>query len=497
MTFEKKRELIKFLMEKNYLITPELISKIPEDFNYQNFFENAKNNLEDQITPMNINYAIIDKLQKLNLIDDNEFKASNESSISIVHSYKDESKKREIQHFVSYFKVRYEKLKKILMDRPDLQNAISIKRALEKNARESIALIGLVTDKRITKKGNYLITIEDPTGEIKFVIIKDKESGKDAKDIVLDEVIGVTGTTGEGIVFANELFFPDVPLSKELKKSKDEAYAAFISDIHVGSDMFLPDDFLKFINWLNCKTGNEEQKKIASKVKYLFIVGDLVDGVGIYPGQDKELHIKDITEQYDKCAEYISMIRKDIKIIICGGNHDAIRIAEPQPILHKEFAASIYGLSNTMIVSNPAMVNIHSSDNFPGFDVLLYHGFSFDYYVANVDSIRNNGGYDRADLIMKFLLQRRHLAPTHTSTLYIPDTDKDHLIISKIPDIFATGHIHKTNVSMYRNISTICGSCWQAKTSFQEKVGHEPEPSCVPIVNLQTRQVRMMRFGEI
>lgn len=114
--------------------------------------------------------------------------------------------------------------------------------------------------------------------------------------------------------------------------------------------------------------------------------------------------------------------------------------------------------------------------------------------MANVDSIRNNGGYDRGDLIMKFLLKKRHLAPTHTSTLYVPQ-DSDDLVIKNVPDIFVTGHIHKSIAANYRNITLISGSCWQSKTSFQEKVGHNPEPSRVPIVNLKTREVKILRFG--
>jgi len=116
--------------------------------------------------------------------------------------------------------------------------------------------------------------------------------------------------------------------------------------------------------------------------------------------------------------------------------------------------------------------------------------------VANVDSIRGKGGYDRADLIMKFLLKRRHLAPTHTSTLFVPYTDVDPLFIDIVPDFFVTGHIHKSTVSKYRNVTLISGSCWQSKTDFQEKVGHHPEPCRVPIVNLQTREAKILKFGK-
>ena len=97
---------------------------------------------------------------------------------------------------------------------------------------------------------------------------------------------------------------------------------------------------------------------------------------------------------------------------------------------------------------------------------------------------------------MKFLLQKRHLAPSYASTLYVPDTDADFLVIDKIPDFFVTGHIHKAAASNYRGVTLISGSCWQSKTDFQEKVGHNPEPSRVPIVNLQTRQVKMLKFGD-
>ena len=317
-----------------------------------------------------------------------------------------------------------------------------------------------------------------------------------ANNTVLDEVIGVAGVSGENIIFADSILLPEIPLGRELRKSSDDIYALFLSDLHVGSNKFLSDDFNKFLKWINQETGSEKQKEVASKVKYIFLVGDLVDGCGVYPEQDKELIIKDVKIQYEECGKLLKQIPENVQLIICTGNHDAMRIAEPQPPLYEEFAKPIYDLPNTTIVSNPAVVNIHSSENFPGFDVLLYHGYSFDFFVSEVDYLRNNGGYDRADLIMKFLLQRRHLAPTHTSTLYIPDVKKDPLFIETIPDFFVSGHIHKSVIANYRNITMVCGSCWQAKTTFQEKVGHNPEPSRVPIVNLKTREMKILKFGK-
>ena len=93
------------------------------------------------------------------------------------------------------------------------------------------------------------------------------------------------------------------------------------------------------------------------------------------------------------------------------------------------------------------------TDDFPGFNLLLYHGGSLIYYSENVPSIRKAGGQKAVNQTMKFLLQRRHLAPSHGSTLYIPDPEKDFLFIDTIPDFFITGHIHRANIDSYKNIT--------------------------------------------
>ena len=389
-------------------------------------------------------------------------------------------------------------MSKLLQGRIELTDVMSVSRTFSKMQREKVSLIGLVYSKKMTKNGNVMLEIEDPTGKIKVLINSTKKEIFDmAKDIVPDEVIGLVGNMGNKIVFVNELFFPDVKIEDNImKKSIINEHAAFISDIHVGSDMFLEKEFEKFIDWINGNSGSEEQQKMAKSVKYLFVIGDIVDGAGIYPNQEAELSIPNIKDQYDQCAHYFSKMRSDLQIIVCPGNHDALRLAEPQPVLDEEFASNLYAMDNVHIVSNPAVVNIGSKDNFEGFNVLMYHGYSFDYYIDQVESIREQGGYDRADLVMKFLMKKRHLAPSHGSTLFVVEPDRDDLIIKDVPDFFASGHIHKSSVSHYGKTTLISGSCWQAITKFQEKVGHHPEPCRVPLVSLQTRDVKLMKFCE-
>ncbi|MBU0470905.1 MAG: DNA-directed DNA polymerase II small subunit [Nanoarchaeota archaeon] len=415
--------------------------------------------------------------------------------IEIVTSFKNVPKKYVVKDFTQIFLSRYRFLEGLLRNRKELENTMAINRLLSKKEKDNVALIGLVEDISETQKGNLILTLEDPTGKIKVLVTKtNKNLYGFAKELVVDEVVGISGISGDKIIFADAIIWPDIPSNNELKKSDKEEYMIFLSDIHVGSNLFMKEEFEKFLKWLNGELGNEKQREIAKNIKYIAIAGDLVDGIGIYPSQLEELKIKDIILQYQEFNNLIKQIPSNKQIIICPGNHDAVHLAEPQSAFDKSFSPTLFDLPNVTLVTNPAMVNVGKTKTFPGFNVLLYHGSSFDYYVAHVESIRNNGGYHRADLIMKFLLKRRHLAPSFKSTPYFPGHKEDPLLIKKIPDFFVSGHIHYSNISNYKGITTICGSCWQEKTSFQEKMGHEPEPARVPIVNLKTREVKILKF---
>jgi len=416
--------------------------------------------------------------------------------VEIVISYQNVPRKYEVKDFTAFFISRYRFLEGLLRNRQEMQNAMAISRILSKKDKENVAVIGLIDNIGETKNGSLMLTVEDPTGKIKvFISPQKKELLQKAKDLVYDEVVGISGTCGDKIIFADDITWPDIPATNELKKGNEEEYAVFLSDIHVGSNLFLRDEFEKFLRWIRGEAGSEEQRRIAGKVRYLIIAGDLVDGIGIYPSQASELDLKDIIQQYDEFCSLIKRIPGDKQIIICPGNHDAVHLAEPQSSFDEKFASPLFKMPNVSLVTNPALVNIGKTEKFPGFDILLYHGYSFDYYVANVESIRNQGGYHRADLIMRFLLKRRHLAPSFRSTPYFPGHTEDPLLIRKIPDFLISGHIHYSKVANYRGVTTICGSCWQGKTSFQEKLGHEPEPARVPIVNLKTREVKVLKFG--
>ncbi len=418
-----------------------------------------------------------------------------QTNVQVIYSYRDFIKKREVKDFVNYLNNRYHSLANILMKR-DLPAVISISKIYTSSrSQEEMSIIGMVYSIEKTKNGHYVLELEDPSGKTKVLLNKNREDVFSfAKDIVLDEVLAITGIPGDKIFFANKIYSPDVPVNKELKRSPDEVYAAFISDLQIGSRRFMHDDFMRFIDWMHGKIGNEEQRKISTKTKYLFVVGDIVDGVGIYPGQENELTITNVYDQYRTAAEYLSLLPKDVHIILIPGNHDAMRLSDPQPPILKRFAPDLWNVPNVTHLSSPGIVRIHQSKNFPGFEVHLYHGFSVFYYADVVERLREAGGADRTDLVLKFFLQKRHLAPSHGSNLFIPDIRADPMIIEKVPDFLVCGHVHRANAITYRNVTLISCSCWDGISDYSLKFGGHPLPGRVPIVNLQTRQVKIMKF---
>lgn len=404
--------------------------------------------------------------------------------VLVVETFSEINAKKTTHDFVKLYTQRYNMLQSILKQRQDMLSATSIKGIKNTQDNEQVTIIGLVLDIAKTKNNHFIITLEDPTGTAKAIITKNnKEAFNQARGISVDQVVGIRGQKTNDAIFVNTITLPDVPLNKEFKKSPHDDAAVFISDIHYGSNVFLKEEFESFIDWIN----KEE------KVKYLFILGDLVEGIGIFPGQEKELIVKDIYDQYNEISKYLLRINKKIKIIIAPGNHDAVRVAEPQPNLSK-LLPLLENERHILFVSSPSIVKIGQDENFSGFDILIYHGFSFPYYASNNEDIRMNGGLMKTEEIMEYLLKARHLAPAHGSTQYQLGYDTDPLVIKTAPDFFVSGHIHRCSKKTYRNTTILNCSCWISQTDYQEKRGLVPQPAKAVYVDLKTREVKIVDF---
>ena len=384
----------------------------------------------------------------------------------------------EIGDLITYFQSRYEKLSKILKQRPDLKMTTKI--ADIEDGQTTLNLILMVKEIRTTKNGHKFIEFEDDTGSISILFSnKNEELFADAEKLVRDEVVGVIANKDGDFVIANQLIYPDVT---RIEEKEMDFGIVFLSDVHIGSLTFLEDAFKKFIDWINCEYGNEEQRKVAEDIKYLIVAGDIVDGIGVYPNQDKELSIKDIREQYEEAARFLGNIRSDIKIIITPGNHDASRLAEPQPAVPEEYAKSLYKLNNVEFVSNPAVVSLD------GINVLIYHGESFNELPMAIKGL----SYEKNEQMMGELLRKRHLAPIYGERTPLASELEDYLVIEKVPDIFHTGHIHINSYKKYNGIHLINSGTFQTQTEYQKIKNIEPTPAQVPVID--KGQYKLFRF---
>ncbi|HML05171.1 MAG TPA: DNA-directed DNA polymerase II small subunit [Methanobacterium sp.] len=399
------------------------------------------------------------------------------------HVIQDTSKKSytsgEIKDFTTYFNSRFSKIKDILNKRGELKDYKPINKI--RKSEDVIKIIGMVNEVSNTKNNHKIIELEDETGNINVLIHNENHQlFERSEKIVKDEVIGIIGSKKGSLVIASELVNPGVPRIDE--KPMDFS-AVFISDVHIGSSTFLGDAFNRFINWINGDFGDDNQVEIANNVKYLVIAGDLVDGIGIYPHQEKELTIKDIYGQYDEAARLLGEIRTDIKIIIAPGNHDAARLAEPQPAISQSYAESLYELKNAEFVSNPGIVSLD------GINTLIYHGRSFDDMAMSIKGF----SHQQSDLIMRELMEKRHLAPIYGERTPLASEYEDHMVIKDIPDVFHTGHVHINAYKKHKGVHMINSGTFQSQTEFQKI--YNIMPTCAEVPVLHKGSFKLLKFA--
>jgi len=385
---------------------------------------------------------------------------------------------KDVPEFLGYYNDRYDRMKDMLMRRREMKSATSIKRLESRDEGEEATTVGLVNDKYSTQSGKWIVEIEDKTGTFK-VLAEDREGER----IVPDEVIGVRGNLGGDIIYADDIIRPDLPIPQGVKTTKDEVSAAYISDFHIGSEDTLNKRLDRFAEWLNSSQ--------AENVGYLVIPGDVVEGVGTYPGQEEELEITDIYKQYQKFEEWVEKVPEHIQILLGPGNHDITRLAEPQPRIDEDVLPKISDFNNVHLVQNPQTVRLHAIRS-KGIKNLMYHGYRFYEQIDQIKSLREKA-YDDPSHVMIDLLKRRHLAPTYGSNLVSPEGD-DNLVIGHEPDIFVAGHLHSHANESYKGVNVIASSTFQAQTDFQKRVGHEPDPGKVTLVDFKTRNTDIKQF---
>jgi len=478
--------LISGVLARGFQIDPDafvLLSNLPLDIDVEAVLEKViegKLNVVSNRTIRRIDIEIVLPAETVE-VETNSASMKSDSRLEIMSDPTDEISPEEAESgFKKLFEDRYAQLMSIARRRPDSKNMISASSANRLKPNEKAKIAGLLSS-RISKKGNVELIIDDPTGTCR-ILCSDKRVVESASRIPLDALVMIELSRSKGGQFyANSVSLPDIPSGRPVGSSH-RAYAILLSDLHIGSRMFLQEDFERFVQWLNGTYGDDD---LVSRVRYLVIAGDVVDGVGVYPGQEYQLSEVDLKRQYLLAAQLISGVPKRIQIIISPGNHDPVRQALPQPAIPSDFGEPLYVLDNVKMVGNPVFVKLN------GVTFLVYHGRSLDDIIGTIPEL----SYDRPATAMQILLKARHLAPIYGKRTALSPEKRDMLVIDPVPDVFHSGHVHTIDTLEYRGTSIINSGTWQSQTHFQANMGLDPTPSIFPIVNLSTLDVtkRSMR----
>jgi len=382
-----------------------------------------------------------------------------------------------VEGYGALFASRFNKLRQIMSDRPESKKVKDIEsvKSITKNDDE-LYVWGLVTDRK-SDRNITKITVEDPTSSMEIVVFEGDL--KDAADTLLMDQFAMFKIVPakNGGFFAKDIILPDIP-EHTTNRSKTETYAVFLSDLHVGSKFFMEEELSEFIKWIS------SADPIARKIRFVVIGGDLIDGVGVFPGQDKVLDQLTTEDQLQKTFEVLDKIPKHIKVFLISGNHDAGRKALPQPAIPKMYNSELWDRENFFMLGNPSMVSLN------GVKVLMYHGQSIDDVVRTTPGV----SYDKPAAVMRHFLKARHMSPIYGSRTPIAPETEDMMVVDDVPDIFHSGHVHFVGLDMYKGVLIVNSGAWQRQTDFQESVGITPTPGMAIIVNLQTMKVYQKDF---
>ena len=402
-----------------------------------------------------------------------------------------------VEGYTSLFRSRYEKSMHILSLRPDSRRITRVKTLKKKNTdtgnqkpymryeqisglSPTMVVAGLVMSRQFKRHGLEIV-IDDFSGDL-HAMGTTEDIKKQGSLITTDQMIMLeleNGGKSQSLVIKN-IISPDIP-DHLPNRAKSKSYVVLISDLHVGSKYFMETAFMKFLNWMS-----SADDEIVRKIKFLCIGGDLIDGIGIYPNQDKELLELNINSQMSHVMDLLSRIPKHINVFVIPGNHDPGRRALPQPSIPRQNSEKLYTFQNFTMLGNPSLIELN------GVKILMYHGQSLDDIIGTIPDL----SYAKPAEAMKVLLRARHLSPIYGERTPIAPEQEDHMVITEVPDIFHSGHIHVLDAQNYRGTLIVNSGTWQGQTNFQRTMGIIPNPGVAVIVDLSTLQPFIMDFNQ-
>ena len=474
-------DVVNFLLKKGFQVTPDAIDHL-KTMNRPEFQDLMKRIIKSKNRNNDDNFMVsLDDVRQNIVQPDVETDASKVDDYEVLDGNDVLQKQLEgVNGYHLLMKNRFNKYKQIMYDRQDSRKIIRISTLVQHTDQNEYKIAGLLKSRNKLDK-SYEIELEDESTDLRL-LVTDGNNIRKVESFLIDQMViaDVVFSKKIGRFIVKNCYSLDVPAEVfQSVEGVEPVYGVFLSDIHVGSKTFLNREFQDFLNWINGRLGDLE---VVSKIRYVVIAGDLVDGIGVYPGQEEELTELNLSKQYDEFAGLMAQIPKSIKIFVSPGNHDATRQALPQPPIFKRYAKALYEMDNVILLGDPCLVRLH------GVNTLVYHGQSLVDIVGSSPGIT----FDKPAEAMKVLLKARHLAPTHGSTRVALEED-DKLVIKTVPNIFHCGHIHTVQTLKYKGTLLVNSGTWQDQTQFQKRMGIVPNPAIAVVVDLNSLKVKMMK----
>tara|TARA_B100001750_G_scaffold48078_2_gene36236 strand:- start:1058 stop:2485 length:1428 start_codon:yes stop_codon:yes gene_type:complete len=470
-----EEEVLNWLAERNLMPSPELVSHVTNQPDGITILENSVGSITRPLLFLGLSDLVEETISvqppKQSPV------VSNAPPVIIKDQIEKSTADGSLNNFVSLFNDRLRHLSKLLYQNPKMRGARNLNYL---DPGSEISCIGIVSSIGQRYNNRRKVILEDGIHQAAVYL---EDSDANPLLLVPDEVIGVIGRVdrrGRAIYSNEPIIRPHWGRVRESTRAEQPHTALFVSDVHLGSLTFQSKEWKRFIEWLNGNT--DLYPDWVPNGGYLIIDGDIVDGIDSYPDQEKDLAIKDVWVQYETLADEIKNMPSDLQIVILPGNHDAVRLMEPQLPLPDHVKDKFP--PNVTFTANPVTIDI------AGVNVLCYHGKSLDDLVSFPGL-----SYEDPISLMKELIKRRHLAPIYGGKTPLATENKDYLVIKEVPDIFVTGHVHSCGVDYYKGTLLINPGTWQAQTSYQKMMGFQPDPCRAVAVNLQSLHSETLDFN--
>ncbi|MEM2238182.1 MAG: metallophosphoesterase [Candidatus Caldarchaeum sp.] len=388
-----------------------------------------------------------------------------------------------VEEFRHYFQNRYYSIRRLLERRR--LNFIPVSEAFSVKDGEEVYLAVMVQGKR-ERKNSVAVEVDDPSGVLTVVVPrKNQQLYKQTAELLNDVVLGLKVRRAGNLYVLREIIYPDVEeMNYKNLPPAPEAYVCLISDVHVGSKNFRKDLFEKFLDWLS-----RGRDGVVKRISHIVVDGDLVEGVGVYPGQENDLLVKNVEDQLKQAADLLAEIPERIEIVFSPGNHEPVRKAIPQPPLQTRYREIVNAKRKVHFVSNPATLV------FDGRRILAYHGQGLDELIQSLPDVSYSNLKETAPRVIASMLRFRHLAPVYGENTQLMPTEEDRLVISEQPHLLQTGHIHVTVNTSYRGVLLVNAGAWQDQTDYQKSMGLEPMVGYAALLNIARMTVQLKYFG--